>query len=181
MSDWKLTPHDLPVRAKGGVAFFDLSTRTGWAYGFSGARPDCGVVHYADFADDGRTFAQHYDFMCDFIEHFEPSRLVMEAPLPATVVSNTSAWECQLGLAAITRLACRHYHRSCRMASVRTIRTAVLGSGFIPKNKAKGVVMEWCSLNGIDTPDHNAGDAAVGLEYALRTYHRKGFARDLAS
>ncbi len=176
-----------------GTAFLDLSTMTGWAYGHAGdPAPVCGTWKLPRYEEDGRSFDALYDVLCDFLEHFEPARIVAEAPLPPArmrrdgsvqaTVSNASAWECQIGLLAVARLAASHYGRTVRRANVDKIRATVLKGLPWRGRQAEGkpVIMQWCHDQGLNPPDHNAGDALIGLEYALRLYSRRGFARDLA-
>jgi hypothetical protein len=173
-----------PPIARGGTAFLDLSLTTGWAYGHAGdPKPVCGAWELPRTHEDGAAFAALYDVLCDFHEHFEPKRIVAEAPLPpGTTRSNMLTWKCQIGLLAIARLVASQYGMAVREAHVDTVRATVLRGRPWKGKQAHGkpVVMQWCHEQGLQPPDHNAGDAIVGLEFALRTYERRGFSRDLA-
>ena len=178
-------PRLFPSATRGGTAFLDLSTMTGWAYGHAGdPRPLCGTWQLPKTHEDGKTFDAFYDVLCDFLEWFEPARIVAEAPLPpGTTRSNMLTWKCQIGLLAVARLVASQYGRTVREAHVDTVRAAVLKGRPWKGKQADGkpVIVGWCQEQGLNPPDHNAADALVGLEYSLRLYSRRGFARDLAA
>jgi hypothetical protein len=179
-------PLGFPQRPSGGVAFFDLASVTGWAIVQPGGddRPICGAWALKGVHEDGSLFASLYEALCDFIEWFRPSRLYMEAPLPpGAIKSNMDAWLTLIGLVAVARLAGSHTHgKTIRTVPVSQVRAEVL-KGYQwrgNKDKDKPVIMMWARDHGFAPADHNAADALVGLEYCLRTYHGKGFVRDLA-
>ena len=177
-------PRQFPAVKTGGTAFLDLSLSTGWAYGHSGdPRPVCGTWLLPKTHEDGAAFDALYDALADFIEWFAPGRMVAEAPLPpGTTKSNMLTWKCQIGLLAVARLVASQYGRTVREAHVDTVRSTVLKGRPWRGKQAPGkpVILQWCHEQGLNPPDHNAGDALVGLEFALRLYSRAGFARDLA-
>lgn len=185
----RANPRNFPVAPPRGVGFLDLSTYTGWAYGCPRQTPVCGTWDLSKDWDSGDTAEQLYDVLCDFLEWFEPAWLVMEAPVaPNAIVSNMGAWECQLGLAAITRLVGKHFGLRVFQYASNTMRAEVLrGLPWHSSNRAKGqgkpvdVIQKWANDQGIFPPDHNAGDALVGLEYSLRSHCGAGFVRDFAS
>jgi len=169
---------------KGGSGFFDLATRTGWAYGHPGVLPSCGVFDLKGSAEDGTLYAALYECVCDFIEWHKPTRLYAEAPLsPQGTKSNMNAWLILIGMVGVVRCVGAQYGLRVRLMNLSKIRSDVLSG--LPwnqkqKNGKKPVVEQWCADQGIFTPDHNAADAVVGLEHSLRLFSRKGFARDLA-
>ena len=193
-------PRGFPEAPTGGLGFLDLSTYTGWAYGLPRQRPHCGTWDLSKDWESGDTVEQFYDVLCDFLEFYKPGWLVMEKAIaPAhknkktgevrATISNIDAWNTQLGLAAITRLAARHI---CGMTvfeyASNTMRADVLrGLPWHSSNRAKGqakpvdVIQAWANAQGVYPPDHNAGDALVGCEYAMRIHCSGGFVRDMAS
>lgn len=176
-------PRGFPSAPPGGTVFLDLSTSTGWAYGHPRNKPVCGTLVLPRTHEDGQAFSGLYEALCDLIEWLEPRRIMAEAPLPpGTTTSNMLVWKCQIGLLAVARLVACQYGLVVREASVSMVRANVL-KGLPWRGKqadGKPVIMQWCHDQGLNPPDHNAGDACVGLEYALRLYDRKGFASDLA-
>jgi hypothetical protein len=184
----KDNPRGFPDAPQRGVGFLDLSTYTGWAYGVPRQTPYCGTWDLSKDWDSGDTVDQFYDVLCDFLEWFKPSWLCMEKAIaPNAIVSNVDAWNTQIGLAAVTRLAGAHYGLRVFEYPSQTMRAEVLrGLPWHSSNRKKGeakpvdVIQAWANENGVFPPDHNAGDALVGLEHALRIHCRAGFVRDFA-
>lgn len=176
-------PRLFPDVETGGSGFFDLATMTGWAYGQPAEKPSCGVFDLKGNHEDGSLFSSLYEALADFIEWFKPSRLYAEAPLPPGTRSNMDAWIILIGMVGVARCVGAQYGLSIRLISASTIRGEVLRG--LPWNqglkKGKPVIMQWCHDQGLNPPAHDAADALVGLEYALRTYSRRGFAKDLAA
>lgn len=181
-------PRNFPDVQFGGMAFLDLSTSTGWAYGIPRQTPHCGVWGLSKDWDSGETVDQFYDLLCDFMEWFRPDWLCMEKAIPPNLItSNVGAWNVQIGLAAVTRLVGSHYGRKVYEYPSMTIRSEVL-KGLPWKTKGKKgnakpveIIKGWANANGVYPADHNAGDALVGLEYAMRVHCRAGFVRDFGN
>ncbi|TIS37538.1 hypothetical protein [Mesorhizobium sp.] len=157
------------------ILFIDAASRYGWARGRPGDMPESGSDR---FASDGASQAAiawgAMRFIADQVQTYRPDHIVVEAPLPATLVNgktNLSTQEILMGLPfAIQGMAfgLQMYNVSvCRVSKIRT--------HFIGKNPrgeiAKPLVWRKCLAIGWISADdedlsHDRTDALAGWSYA---------------
>lgn len=193
-------PRGFSAATPGGLAYLDLATVTGWAYGSGAdAGPRHGAWSFHEYDQTGRLMADAYDAIADLIEFYRPRMVIVEAPLVTNVrerdgnirhvVSNDSTISALRGLIEVSRLACFHLGVRTGEFSASTVRQVMKGfpirwqtSGkSAGKKDWKGTGIAWCEAVGFRPEDHNVADALIGLEYSMRQYEGGGFASDLAS
>lgn len=152
----------------GGVLCLDLSSIVGWCYGHRGdPLPEFGRWVLADGPALGPKFVGFENMLIKALERFQPTKVVMEAPLPANRQGSTNVARQQFGLAAYTEGECCRARVALFEREANVVRAAVLGRGnFGSSEKAKAAVMAWCAAQQWPVPDNNAGDAAVLWAYS---------------
>ncbi len=155
--------------APGGILALDLSGICGWAYGrLTDNAPICGTWRLAP-GGIGPLVASFENALEDAISMHSPGLIFVEAPMPATALSNSQTWRQQLGLAASAEAAAWRCGVRYREQSATTVRSQILGTTrHPPGGNIKDVVMAWCHKQGWQPVDHNAGDACVLFEFARR-------------
>lgn len=147
----------------GGILALDLSLSTGWAYGgMNDLEPISGTWLLRADGDTereaGKWFAALDNEVADAIDIFQPSEVIMEAPLGSK--RQTSA-RVLLGLACHAESCCYRKSVSISEQHVQTVRLDVLGCGRFPKGQAKAYVAAWVRLQGWEVETDDEADARV--------------------
>lgn len=145
----------------GGVLALDLSTRTGWAYGHVGERPDHGVWVLPKTTDLGARCSALAASLEDAIKVMAPDRVCLEAPLPPQAQTAMASARLQFGLAAVAEMVCHEQGVLCDEARAFEVRKLVFGKARVDKS----VVISWCHQQGWQPADDNAADALALLRY----------------
>ena len=152
------------------IIAFDIATVTGWARGRVGGVPTSGTVafarstgasHNAIFGNALRTFAQMLE------PEPRPEALVMEALLPAEVLSNAETRNLLAGLQGI----CRGVAHMRGIYNIGTVNVGDVRKHFIneracPRDRAKRETIARCKALGWAVIDDNAADALACWHFA---------------
>jgi hypothetical protein len=145
----------------------DLGRVTGWAHGpFSAVQPEFGSWPFpakdpldavgARIAALDNTLSRHFDL-------WSPSHVVAAEPIPARNMGEAIA---SFGMLGQLRAECWRRQIEILVQPEGTVRKEMLGRGTAPTDAMKDLVLAWCKANGLDVPDHNAGDACVLWRWA---------------
>jgi Holliday junction resolvasome RuvABC endonuclease subunit len=157
--------------APGGIFALDLSRNCGWAYGRLGLPPLNGTWVLPFVGGEGARYASFENELAAALEVYQPSHLVVEAPLPLPALNNADVAKQQMGLRAFAYSEAYRASIPVHEVDAYTVRKEVLGTGRFAKGQVKAAVVAWCRRQGFDVPDDNAGDACV-----LWTYFSKRLA-----
>lgn len=159
----------------GGVLFFDLAARCGWAYARDlASMPTWGVWLIPIERGFGHAFNAWQNCVYDMFDEFQPARVGVERPIPQRG-NNVVTAELTYGLHSILALACHQHEKPLSRPAVNTIRAKVIGRCSLdPFERAArqtvktAIVEPWARSMGwgaITSPD--ARDAACGLAFEL--------------
>src|ERR1700740_2435164 len=145
----------------------DLGRDTGFAHGpFSAVSPQFGSwsLPIKDPLDPvGARIAALDNTLSRAFDEWEPSHLVVAEPVPARNMGEAIA---TFGMLGQVRAECWRRRIAVLVQPEGTVRKEMLGRGGGPTEVMKGLVLGWCKANGLDVPDHNAGDACVLWRWA---------------
>lgn len=145
----------------------DVGRITGFAHGpFSAVRAKCGSwpLPASDPVDPvGRRIAVLDNTLAAAFDLWRPSHVVLAERFPSRNLGEAAA---NFGLDGQVRAEC--WRRGIRLLvqPEGTVRKEMLGRGSGASEVMKALVMQWCGREGIEVPDHNAGDAAVLWRWA---------------
>lgn len=157
------------------ILFVDAASRYGWARGRPGEKPESGSARFApEGASQGAIAWGAMSFIAHQVQTYRPDEIVVEAPLPATLVNGkttVSTQEILMGLPfAIQGMAYGLQMYRVSVAPVSKIRTHFIGKnakGEIAKPMVwrKCMALGWISANDEDL-SHDRTDALAGWHYA---------------
>jgi hypothetical protein len=145
-----------------GVIALDLSSTVGWAYApLDALRPITGTWHLPFVGGEGARYAAFENELAAAMDRWQPSKMVLEAPLPLPAMNNWRTACQQFGLRAIA--FSEGWRASCAVSEVdvHTARAEVMGQRRLGKDVVKREVTRFCLGRGIKVNSHHAGDAAV--------------------
>ena len=152
------------------IIALDLATHTGWAEGVPGKPPVLGSIRFGSpGSSHEEAFAEAMTWIGERVLAFPPRLLVMEAPLPPSLMrgqTNADTARKLMGLAAIIggtahKLGCWNI----REASVADVRHYFLGKRNIPSKDAKRATLAKCRDMGLEPKNDNEADAAALFFY----------------
>ena len=151
------------------IIAFDIATVTGWARGLVGGVPTSGTVsfgnkdasHNAIFGNALRTFAQMLE------REPRPEILVMEALLPAEVLSNADTRNLLAGLQGICR-GVAHMRKiyNIGVVNVGDVRQHFISYRHAPRDRAKRDTILRCKQLGWGDVTDDAADALACWHFA---------------
>ncbi|MER9961671.1 hypothetical protein NKJ72_12000 [Mesorhizobium sp. M0045] len=157
------------------ILFIDAASRFGWARGRPGEQPESGSAHFAsEGASQGAIAWGAMRFIADQIQTYRPDEVVIEAPLPATLVNGKTSLATQEILMGLP-FAIQGMAFGLQMYRVSVARVSKIRTHFIGKNSkgeiAKPAVWRKClALGWISADDedlsHDRTDALAGWHYA---------------
>ncbi|RWC91684.1 MAG: hypothetical protein EOS72_03245 [Mesorhizobium sp.] len=157
------------------ILFIDAASRYGWARGRPGEMPESGSARFArEGASQGAVAWGAMSFIANQVQTYRPDEIVIEAPLPATLVNGKTSLATQeilMGLPfAIQGMAYGLQAYNVSVARVSKIRTHFIGKnskGEIAKPAVwrKCLALGWVSSDDEDL-SHDRTDALAGWSYA---------------
>ncbi|WP_378952179.1 hypothetical protein [Mesorhizobium sp. ANAO-SY3R2] len=157
------------------ILFIDAATKFGWARGRPGDCPESGSGRFAsEGASQGAVAWGAMRWIAAQIKEFEPDEIVIEAPLPASIVNGKTSLATQeilMGLPfAVQGMAFGMNMFRVSVARVAKIRAHFIGSnpkGDVGKEKTwrKCMALGWISATDEDLSNDRT-DALAGWHYA---------------
>jgi len=151
----------------GGVLCMDLSSVVGIAVGSLTDRlPAFETWRLPKIGGEGARYAAFENTLAQAIEAWEPSWIVLEAPIPLPAMNNRASAFQQITLRGIAYSEA--YRASIPISEIDayTARLEVMGVG--RPAEGKKAVVAWCRAHGMPVGDDHAGDACV-----LWLWHRR--------
>lgn len=140
----------------------DLGRTTGFAHGLFGAVcPAFGSWPFSakDPLDPvGRRIANFDNTLARAFDEWAPSHVVAAEPVPARNMGEAIA---TFGMLGQLRAECWRRQIPLLVQPEGTVRKEILGRGTGPTDVMKDLVLAWCRAEGLEVPDHNAGDAVI--------------------
>jgi crossover junction endodeoxyribonuclease RuvC len=149
------------------VLALDLSTKTGWCVGAPGSKPAFGRwLLGSSSATPAAPWCGLLDCLADAVVVHRPTRIDVEAPLPATSQKSQDIARLLIGLADMAQIFCFRRELPHAEHNAATVRRVVLGAGH--GRAPKSEIIGWCRARGFDVIDDNAADAIVLWHYVTR-------------
>ena len=140
----------------------DLGRTTGFAHGlFSAVQPAFGHWPFpvTDPLDPvGRRIAVFDNTLSRAFDEWCPSHVVAAEPVPARNMGEAIA---SFGMLGQLRAECWRRQIELLVQPEGTVRREMLGRGTGPTDVMKTLVLQWCAAQGLDVPNHHAGDSCV--------------------
>jgi hypothetical protein len=157
---------------QGGVLSLDLSGHVGVCYAPLNLPrdepPAFATWHLPYVGGEGGRYAAFEDELGRTLDELEPSKLLLEAPLPLPAQTHMRTCQQQLTLRGIAYMEAWRASVAVFEVDALTVRGAVLGQARFSKGIAKREVVQWCRRRGWKVPTHDAADAALLWEYYRR-------------
>lgn len=148
------------------IGALDLSTHTGWAFGWSDGEPSFGTLDLPKTGDDiGRFIASYDEWLRAMLAVECPDVVVFEAPLLTRGKTTIATARKLIGLATHTELVCWQLRTRCSESNIGSIKLFFAGSGRAEKDDMKAVARRY----GWNVKDDNQADA-LGL-WASAVHH----------
>lgn len=147
----------------------DVGRVTGFAHGpFGAIRPVCDsweLVHgRPDPANPvGQRIAVLENMLIPSFDAWMPSHVIMAERFASRNAGEAAS---SFGLDGAVLAECWRRGIAVLVQPEGTVRKEMLGRGTGTTEVMKGLVLAWCAREGIEVPDHNAGDAAVLWRWA---------------
>lgn len=155
------------------ILALDLGSWVGWAFGALGDnRPSFGTWHLPETRLRGPRYVAYENELIAALRRFQPTVVVMAAPLNRKAKGGQAAARQQLGLAAYTEGECCRARVQLREVHEATARKDVLGRGRFPVGGAKPAAMAWAAASGFDVSDDHQADTLVLWTHACGVQDR---------
>lgn len=139
----------------------DLSSTVGAAYGeLEAINPVFCTWRLPHVGGEGARYTAFENVLADFMTKIEPSRIVLEAPLPLPAMNNRRSAFQQITLRGIAYIEA--YRGSCMISEIDslTVRMMFLGHR-VSHDVAKKEILRYCHKRGLKVSDHHQSDAAL--------------------
>ena len=147
----------------------DLSTKTGWARGWHGARVEHGVWKLGHMKDGvGECYSRLASAIEHEIEAHGIEEIIYESPLPPDGQDKSDVAELLYGLCAIVEMVAHEQGLPTpKRVTPNGARLRVMGTARPGKTRKeiKENVKAWCRARGFDVFDDNDADAIVLLTF----------------
>lgn len=152
-----------------GVLALDLATTLGWALERPGRAPIMGSVDLRSTSQHpGAKFCTFADWFGPMLQVNRPWLVIYEAPWMTSGNRSAATMEFLVSIASVTAMICCRWDTRVVKAASSSARKFFLGNGR-PENPKEAVMAE-CRRRGWNPVDHNAGDSACLLAYAVDLY-----------
>lgn len=148
------------------IIALDLATKTGISVGEPGANPICFTEVLGETgAHHGARFSQALRMMNRLIKQYEPSQIVLEAPI-ITGRGKRHGQEVLMGLRACVMGIAHMRYVPFYQYEVSTIRKHFIGVGNLKRDDAKAAVIQRCGQLGWKVRNDDEADSAALWDYA---------------